>query len=583
MVSAWFLAPVFCIQGIQEEIEPKVLPLLALTPLSGASILWSKVASRTGVLGAILLTCTPLAAVTLSFGGVSPLEQVSAIYYIVVGTCVLVLASSVLSFASHRIALPLLAVFSFGVWAFVGIPVLMVLPNAGSSSMEPILDLVFRSIPFMIHPKGVSILNGIFLFAVTPLCIRLWFIGSALMKHKLVAADDRATYGRWPVPISGGIFTVVLAVVSWALGAVLLDVSSGNVSLGFSAMSSVEIWVFVLGALSYLVFYYAASLLYLRLMFFTLGVLERFSWASMLRILNPRQSEDRAPRTRWLKRNPVFWREVFTGGNGASGRMGVLLAFFLMMMWLAVAVVEPKQVFRESTFLMLFVAAYGLTFFSLSVVVTNSVVHERNAEMLQCLLVASMPKRWIITGKVRSAMFRTAPLWIGLGFLWTCSAGFERLLFDAPSDDIPHDFGLFYFPSGAVVCSLVIFWAMQSVVGHVSVLSALWWRNPRTAWVVNMVFTLALWPGLLFAYVMCEWLQNLTKLGGDQQWFSWIGECILPWTVRYAVNGDSYWILPLTAQHFIAGQMIVSIAFWVTAIWMLRRLAIIRLQKGIRV
>ena len=44
----------------------------------------------------------------------------------------------------------------------------MVLPNAGSSSMEPILDLGL-SIPFMIHPKGVSILNGIFLFAVTTL------------------------------------------------------------------------------------------------------------------------------------------------------------------------------------------------------------------------------------------------------------------------------------------------------------------------------------------------------------------------------------------------------------------------------
>lgn len=579
LLTAWVLAPVFCIQGVQEEMDQEVLPLLAMTPLSGRSILWSKVASRIGVLGFVLMTCTPVAAMMLSFGGVAPEEQLWAVYYIVLSCFLLFMASAVLSFASARIVLPLIAVFSYGFWAFVCIPIIVLLPNLSSSRFEIGMDLAFRSMPFVLHPDGPSTLSGIFVLAVLPVSIRLFFVGSALMHQKISSAANPTPYTRWPNAAHWFVLTLASAVVSWIFCLVSTELVAGKVSTGAS-ISAIADWVMVgIVALSFIAFFYFSSMAYLRFIFFALVFLERFSFIDVLRTIRSSDKEKRAPRTFWLLRNPVFWREVFTGGNGASGRVILLLAFFLFVGWLGAGLLMgPRHLFDADVFWVLSIVAYGLTFLSVCVAVTYSVVSERQGETLQCLQVSTFPKSWIVSGKIRAAMFRTAPLWVLLGVIWYLLSFLERAWGDTTSFHVT-DPALFFVPAGGVLSFLFVLWSIQVFAAHVCVYSSLWWRNPKTSWMVNMVFSIGFWPALLLCYILFQAVESLAIPIVLIEVSKFIASCIFPWSSHIAYVKGEYLYRPLTVLNFIPSEMLVAIVFWFVGAWVVRRGCVRRLQK----
>lgn len=579
LFSAWVLAPVFCIQGVQEEIDKEVLPLLAMTPLSARSILWSKVASRIVVLSSVLMTCAPVAAMMLSFGGVAPEEQFLAVYYIVLSSFLLFMAAAILSFASARIVLPLIAVFSYGFWAFVCIPIFVILPNLSSSRFEIGLDIAFRSMPFVLHPDGPSTLSGIFVLAVLPVSIRLFFVGSALMHQKVATAANPTPYTHWPNAPVWFVLTLASAVVSWIFCLVSLELVAGRVSMGLP-ITDIADWVMVgIVAMSFIAFFYFSSMAYLRFMFFALGFLERFSFIDVLRALRSKDKDKRAPRTFWLVKNPVFWREIFTGGNGASGRVILLLAFFLFVGWLGAGLLMgPRHIFDADVFLVLGIVAYGLTFLSVCVAVTHSVVSERQGETLQCLQVSTFPKRWIVTGKIRAAMFRTAPLWSLLGGLWYLLSFLERGLGYATSFH-PKEAALFWVPAGGGLSLFFVLWGIQVFAAHVCVYSSLWWRNPKTSWMANMVFTVGFWPALSLCYILLHAVESLALPAFLIRSSEFIASCIFPWSSHLSDTTGEHLYRPLTVLNLIPSEMVVSIVFWFVGAWVVRRRCVSRLQK----
>jgi len=587
LFSAWLLTPVFCIQGVQEEIETDVLPLLALTPLSGRSILWSKVGSRVAVLASVLITCAPIAAMTLSFGGVAPSEQFSSMYYLFLSTFLLFMVSAILSFASRRIALPMIAVFSFGVWSYACVPMLLILPNVSSARFEPAFDLALRAMPFVLHPDGASISSGVFGLAVILVAIRLFFVGAALMQQKIDQAADITAHSRWPSSSLGFIFTLASAVVSWIIGVIAVELVSSTFPSMTSTVIGSDWMMFGVVGLCFIAFFYFSSMAYLRFIFFTLGFLERFSLDALMRILRSNSKEQPRTRTFLLWKNPVFWRETFTGGNGASGRISILLAFFLFVGWLSAGLlIGLNQMFDSDVFFSLTIAAYALTFFSVSIAVTHSIVVERQADMLQCLQVSTIPKGWIVSGKVRAAMFRLTPLWVALGFVWYLLTQIERILGYASSyGSHTSAEGTMFVPAGGALSVLLVLWLIQRFLAHFCVFLGLLLRNPKTAWMVNLVFTILFWPGMVMGFGFFELLEDELSFLGLGRVFAFASTCFFPWMTEHDMSTATghFGEIPIEGQNFVGAEFIVAVVIWLAATWCLKRLCMSRLQKGSRV
>ena len=170
------LAPVLVIQGVQEEQDPEILSMLAITHLSPREILWSKALSRLVFLLTLLAGLLPVGAATMYLGGFDSWAVVGWAVSLFTTTVLLGSVGALLSFGSRGVVMPFVVTLGYGLWAFAFAPILLALvvgPHPwvmkAAFSLCPLL--------FMVEPGPWCFLP---LAYVVPVLIRVYFVGGAV-------------------------------------------------------------------------------------------------------------------------------------------------------------------------------------------------------------------------------------------------------------------------------------------------------------------------------------------------------------------------------------------------------------------
>ena len=203
--------------------------------------------------------------------------------------------------------------------------------------------------------------------------------------------DKRAIWGG--IPGAWAIYAMILFVLAFV----------GNVLFSFVSADSVPIVSHVLVGWCAV---YVGGMLYLRIALWgirRLGFRSVFTWfRDGLRLLgNVRIAPNRKP-FRWVgvRGNPVFWREVFTNGNGASSRAWWLLGCYGWESYSSFCSEKGLRILGDADFGLGMAALAGMmSFICSSLLMTTSVTQERKSGALALLQFSNFSPVRLFRGK----------------------------------------------------------------------------------------------------------------------------------------------------------------------------------------
>lgn len=457
MVLALLTGPLLVCGALADEADDRTLEVLLTAPIRRFSLVVSKFTARMLFAGALLLAGTPVLIACTRFGGVSPTEVVVSSVMVGVLGC---WAAALTMFASALVrkgyVAVLIAYFLLAGWT-IGIFLVLILVSFLITNAAPNLTTTvgLLSPPFAF---GLFLSGEIDLEFALPGALGLPIVtgvlalaGAAMLVGRplRVSAPRESAAGGPAAPLPR-----VLSAVGWW---VVLSAFAGLTLLAIGVLLPGEYWSgFAAAPLTFLV------------------CLGGWSWA-LTDVAQSLLYHGRAYRAVWA--NPFAWKEIALSGSatarfagpvliGAAGFVGILC---LPDAHMAVDENPPTVILCGLLTAMLVVV---------SVVGGASVTHEREAGLLDLLLVSPAHPRTILDAKLAGALAQCAPVAI-FTLLYTGANG--------SSGALPATHG--------IVLALFIIAANLYFQGALACALSLWMRTSTGAIVAALAVPLAAYAG----------------------------------------------------------------------------------------
>jgi len=268
----------------------------------------------------------------------------------------------------------------------------------------------------------------------------------------------------------------------------------------------------------------------------------------------------------------VFWREVFTHGNGAAGRAWWVFAILWFGVIFTSLLVNGLSILFDAEFGMIvaFMSGY-MSHVAGAMLMTSSVVEERKNGTLALVQFSNFSSLRLALGKILGTFWRTAPLWcMGAGMWFLCSIA------DKPGDffwaslpvipPIHSDFD-FVLPFGGILT--LVFWL---ALIHLSVICwsgavALLLSNRKMVWLLNLAGAALLPAAALFVLLCGEYMIQRYDIPIRKQTFL---QLVMPFTRDNWAGG-----------HWVTHEVFVAIGGWLSLCVTGLTLATLRLRSRI--
>jgi ABC-type transport system involved in multi-copper enzyme maturation permease subunit len=384
-----FIVPVTLARAVQLERDEGTLDLLALTGLSPGQSLWGTVSAGLLSLFLIIAGTLPLLSLIPTFGGVAPGEVASAILLLPAMAIVLGAVAGLTALVSRSLAVPMVATGLFALGFGLIVPLRMAYAIYLAIGHDDLHFLAMAPIATAYDPDWWIPWGTVPWLALAGVAavVATWRFRRAVA----TGWDPHAT--AWPGPRRG--WLVHLGVVVLGTGLFEGIALSANL-LGYPdpspygvATAGPQLVVYALIGAAMLT-WFSGAILYLR--------------ASVWLI--PRLALPR--RRRWvpLFGNPVLWRELFTAAHGGLSRVLGIVTVAWLLGALAVAVSSAGEELVGAWGALAAVLVVSLTVLML----TSSIVDERQRRTLPLLVASTYPPAFILLGKVFATAVRVAPL-----------------------------------------------------------------------------------------------------------------------------------------------------------------------------
>lgn len=491
------MTPVLVGQAVLDEKEDQTLQLLAITRLSAWRILWGTLLSRLVMMESLILAVLPVLAVVLSFGGVGPLEMLSAVVHVHVLMLVAGVGATFFALYARSVIVVLTQTWSWLLGGLMAGSICgAIAAGGGSGSLlgHPILAFTGSS-GGQVGPweaLAVPTLSWGLVAGLAMYTANLCFATLALGERDADMDDADRSSGFWALEAFRK--KVVPSVIVLALVAPLLYVARATGAVPYLPSIAAWCWFAAAMALS------GVSVL-LMSRHTTLKrnrkarerSLNRVGWkrlAAHYKVAEVREAPRReadgsrdvkgavrsarkrkgrllAPGQRRVWDDAVVWREVATAAHGRVRR--------LLFAWYAVCGVFVASVVVFGGLEVVQIAgAFGAMLLAgtppLAVLLaTSSIVGERRAGTLQLLRVTPLTPAQIVTQKLQGIAMLLAP---------TTGVGAVLLLVGSSVDG-----GLVL----RVVCGLVWFTVVCGTAAALCLWRALGVKTPSRAWAANIV------------------------------------------------------------------------------------------------
>lgn len=404
------LAPLLVAMGVVEEKDEGTLDLLAITRLKAWQILLGKSTVRLMVLGTVLVGVVPALAVLLGYGGVAPAELGAAVGHLAVLACLLAIVAGFLAIEARNVVLPYLVT---GVWAF------------GALLIAPVLYVEWLWAPGLaplqagLSPKLVQMAEYSPVFAAfvgtrwSPLGAAAW-APSALVLAALSPAAFRVATARLGeagrrsrderIVAAFQISTWLLVIATMAATGWFVWTTPPRGWWGsWTPQVAPDPWVawgYVTGIQT------TGTLLAVRLSTAVIAASSGRAGAAWSILPTVRFGGLR----RWLpfrkpRGNPIAWRELATRAHGGAGPAALLV----VLVWVAFVgwIAYNTSLMRDEPWAFTVLTALGASLACTVVLATASAVEERTADQLDLLLLTTIPRWRILSGKLVAVLVRS--------------------------------------------------------------------------------------------------------------------------------------------------------------------------------
>lgn len=479
---ATVLVPLEVGQAISAEREEGTLDLLTLVGLPPGRVLFQIIGVRVLSLGLLFLSTVPLLYLGLSLGGISPAQVVVFGVALTVFCLALLGVASLVATATRGVAVPMVL---SAVWVLVFL-VFLPLRFLRLSAQWP-SGFDWRSSELYSPLKAVY--GDILAYGWLGLGFSLWVSAGlfALLVARwrfvaLVAQGGASCSKAWPGARGGWALAALIVAAGWGLmelgedGALLLQ--------DLTTLTDFSSWP--VAELIFLVVWPLAQGLYLRAAVWLLPRLERSS--RRRRRLGPALISTFGP---------LLWRELFTRAQGPLSRLVWILSVGWVLIAIPITLISAPR-FEEALLWGLF-GFYG-GWIVLSVLVSSSVVDERQRRGLPLLTLSGVGPNALVFHKALAGVLRVGPLLL-LSYLPVLVIPLvERDVFRRIS------FGNVPFEQIAFMALSGLGWLLAATVMFAAGSAALAFAMERRSFGLTAppLFAVCFYPSLLLAVLLAE-------------------------------------------------------------------------------
>jgi len=473
----------------------------------------------------------PILAMILTLGGVHPKQLLLLASGLLILGVLLGMVAAFLTIGAKHLAIPILMTLTYGFVLFIVHPVFYLYCSEGLGG-DALVRISMVSPVYGLYTESLWSLVSIVYYS--PLILHIWWIGGRVFSQRIDEgwSDRGRTWVGWRF---GWLLQVVIVVLLtgalvWIAEFPVAEARSGYGSFATLQNEVVPVWpgwtigqVLDLGViLATCVLMHASSMLFFRLCTWLMPALGGRSIIQWFRdlfaqggALVARDGAVRPIRLAKVWNNPVAWREIFTNGNGAAGRILIVMGgiWFLMV---SIVLCMGKNDFNYQESWMFVLLAVWLSIFSTVLLMVASVSAERSTGTLELLSTTTLHPVRVVWGKLCAVLLRTSPFWVLVYVLLSLVFPYSHLGLEIlePFESVlvrksyfSQSYTSFPFIAIPLVRSIFIFlwlFLLQVLAALISLVICLEIRRSRIAWVVSVTTLVLLSVGWPFLSVVIE-------------------------------------------------------------------------------